>query len=546
MHAGTERAVSVRERTQVQEVLRGSQGAAPRRERSDQPIGGGQGPFRSTFLGAAARRPGCPPRHCRKQKRSSCCRSLSAPISRRSHACFGAPSGRSGRKPSSASILAAQRRLPEAIALLDRVANDPEAAFAQTAREIAASLQPSHEAQARDLEYFLQQDHRWDQILDEQAQAFFALTYARTLMECGRFSEAVDWGRIAVELGREEPVHAVLISALVKNRQLEEAERELAAACKAWPRSEGLWSCRLQLDLVRGRWRAVVDQLDAKGFDRFTKHVGLKTAVITRAMAQGGVGDALGMLETCNAHPELSTCEELAELRADAEATRRAAERQKRRAHDLEAELSRVIDLRRMAMPVGPKSPEAGTDEVRSSVERNHAQLLARLTPASRAHLLSAGKLWEKLADEPAEDHGPVVLQLARALEGEVNRLLVDPFVGHALALGIQLSKLQVATDGGLRPTANRLSLGGGSGVAPRASGAAQRGRVDDGAAQCSVGSASRSADRELLGLPQRVEGCSQGLFEERVPTDHPERCARAESGWPRGRGDPARSVLAS
>jgi len=106
-------------------------------------------------------------------------------------------------------------------------------------------------------------------------------------------------------------------------------------------------------------------------------------------------------------------------------------------------------------MPAQPPAPEA-----RTAVEKDRAELLARLTPSGRAHVISASRLWEKLIDHPAEDHGPVVLQLARALEGEVNRLVVDPFVGHALDQRMPLSRLQATTDGNLRPSANRVSLG--------------------------------------------------------------------------------------
>lgn len=80
-----------------------------------------------------------------------------------------------------------------------------------------------------------------------------------------------------------------------------------------------------------------------------------------------------------------------------------------------------------------------------------------------RSVLESAAFLWEQLAQHPQQDHGPVVLQLARVLEGEVNQRLIDPLVSFALEHGWSLSDLPPVASGKLAHEHNRISLGDAS-----------------------------------------------------------------------------------
>lgn len=89
-----------------------------------------------------------------------------------------------------------------------------------------------------------------------------------------------------------------------------------------------------------------------------------------------------------------------------------------------------------------------------------HKDVLDRVPSNALRLLKSAQKLWLQLANTPQDDHGPVILQLARVIEAEANRRIIDPMVQIAQQQDIPLHTLPTTRPQHLKPSDNRLSLG--------------------------------------------------------------------------------------
>ena len=98
-------------------------------------------------------------------------------------------------------------------------------------------------------------------------------------------------------------------------------------------------------------------------------------------------------------------------------------------------------------------------EAIRSWVEKR-SDIFGALSSSAHDILQSSEVLWRNLESHPSHDHGPVVMQLARVVESEVNRRLIDPLVAQTLSHGGRLQDLPQVAVGTLKPKKNRLSLG--------------------------------------------------------------------------------------
>ena len=74
--------------------------------------------------------------------------------------------------------------------------------------------------------------------------------------------------------------------------------------------------------------------------------------------------------------------------------------------------------------------------------------------------LISAELMWNNLVEHSEHDHGPVILQLSRVVEGVVNKRLMDPMAKLSLKMGQELNSLDKISNGTIRRRANQLTLG--------------------------------------------------------------------------------------
>ncbi len=95
--------------------------------------------------------------------------------------------------------------------------------------------------------------------------------------------------------------------------------------------------------------------------------------------------------------------------------------------------------------------------EFEDFLEQHH---LEKLGEETKQLLKSAELLWRQWKQKTDEDHGPVILQLARAVESEANKRIVDVLVNFALKNGYQLEDLPLPRTTQLKESQNRLSLG--------------------------------------------------------------------------------------
>ena len=94
------------------------------------------------------------------------------------------------------------------------------------------------------------------------------------------------------------------------------------------------------------------------------------------------------------------------------------------------------------------------------TLKKQYPQICKILPKHLMKILISSELLWNKLSEHPDHDHGPVVLQLARVVEGMVNKTMIDPLVKRVLNMGIEISELNSISGGLISKSLNRLSMG--------------------------------------------------------------------------------------
>jgi tetratricopeptide (TPR) repeat protein len=104
-----------------------------------------------------------------------------------------------------------------------------------------------------------------------------------------------------------------------------------------------------------------------------------------------------------------------------------------------------------------PKVPQA--EQTAKAEEPQLPAWLEGLGDEPRAQLLSAELIWNQLRAHRGQDHSPVVVQLARVLEREVNDVLVDPLVRRYTDAGGDIERLPGRDGWPVAPTNNKLSL---------------------------------------------------------------------------------------
>ena len=258
----------------------------------------------------------------------------------------------------------------------------------------------------------------------------------------------------------------------------EQAETEASISLQLWPDSVPLLMVGALSADALGSWAAVLDRVAALG-DPWTLENDLRDAIVAaklRALcALERPLDALlsfeGHLETALTDPELRRLRDtvVAEtakhfshltrtverdqrrLRAQHEETRRVVAELRRGAERKQEEIHRLL-RKREASSAAPATRQIPTWEV--------PRLPQSMATPQVALIESAERAWESLAARPQDDHGAVVIQLARVVESVINQQAVDPLAALCLARHKTLAPLETVTSGLLRPSNNRLSLG--------------------------------------------------------------------------------------
>ncbi len=293
-----------------------------------------------------------------------------------------------------------------------------------------------------------------------------------------RHEEAAVHYERAARLDPSDNRSARLAHALIAADRDEEAEREVAVGLQAWPGSKLLLLAGVLSADASGNSEQVLERIAALG-DPWTVEPALGEALVfaeVRALVQ--LDRPMDALMCFEEHLEATLADD--ELRSLREAVvkdveqrfaqlEKAVEREKRRLRSHREDTMRAIaDLRRGADrkrdEIGRLLRERGESRTAPAAAEDgawEAPPLGGLSSGNQRSLIeSAERLWSALAARPEDDHGAVVIQLARAVEALVNGRLVDRLAGLCIERHGNLSAIQAVTTAAVRAVNNRLSLG--------------------------------------------------------------------------------------
>lgn len=400
-------------------------------------------------------------------------------------------------------VLQALERRDDLEAHLRALMGDPEPGMRDTAALHLGRLLLEKDEPAQALEVLepLLAGDRQESLIFVQSRHNYLVYLGEALYRVGRREEAAERYRQALQILPAEPATLRLLELLVELGRFDEAEAWAQQALQTYPDSRDLAHAALAVHAHFGQWPRCVELLERIGLAWFEEQGMLDRGLQLWARALVSTGSPFDALALCEDHlARVAASEELlqmhgeilestraavarlqaslgaqelqvAELRKTQEALSRQIERSRIAHRDLKrafreqerAGLEAFVNGTLRSGRQAGEAPPAGSpraEEIRLALAASHPEVMAALPEHLRTVLVSAELLWATLGAQPDDDHGPVALQLARVVEGEVNRLLIDPLVGIASAREGGLAELSTMTRAAIMPDKNRLSLG--------------------------------------------------------------------------------------
>jgi tetratricopeptide (TPR) repeat protein len=318
---------------------------------------------------------------------------------------------------------------------------------------------------------------------DPELQVGLCTVIADTLAALHDDAAALGWYDRALALEPTDDLRLSCAGTLVRLGSYDRAEKLLGQVRAAGSTSAELGFLQLLVDDHFDRWSAVVEGFDRVGLAWLREEKKLREGLgaAIRAWLELDRPDRAQAL--CEAAlEEMLADEHLRDLRAtvirrmtarfeelrsglEGERQRRAEEQQQsdrlRQQVERQRERELVVHRRAEAQRRQLSSLRAQAREAPAPVHPPALPAhLAGLRPEAAAQLRSALLIHAQLAAHPDADHGPVVVQLARVLEGEVNRVLVDRLVGLHLKQGGALDDFPGPAHCSVVARGNRWSLG--------------------------------------------------------------------------------------
>lgn len=340
---------------------------------------------------------------------------------------------------------------------------------------------------------------------DKELQRRYCETRGNCLREIDDFDTALYWFRKALTYDKNLGIYHKISIILTRTGRFEEAESIVKEGLDLYPDSFELQFSKFLLLEHFARWEEASQCLEDIGLERFREKGLLKEGLfmwIRHLAYRGKILEALVFTESFMA--EILVDEDLKNLRhnllqqviaiyqqmqnmigeqqhqidqmaqkhqhlwqkleqgrSKEDRLQDVLEHQQKLQHQLEItqqrEKSLRLQLQQTELPK-PKPDTLHASQVPLAITL--PTIYSDLPDSMRQILYSAEVLWHKLSTDAAQDHGPVVLQLARVIEGEINRLFIDQLVAFALERNYKLSDFPTIALGHLKTMGNRLSLG--------------------------------------------------------------------------------------
>ena len=334
------------------------------------------------------------------------------------------------------------------------------------------------------------EDNEWQYLINLQMGASLRLTK--------RFQEAFEYLLISKSFKESPNIYYELIIVAHAMNRFDEAESFMAKAESKFKTDNVLKYLRFNLNEALGNWEHTILLAERLGLDWFRKNDLFSEGIAFKLIALLNLDKPFEALKFCeDILDELLEHQELRDLRQQAfketeaqyeqyrnligsqtsklkelKKTRKLLieENRKKRNNKNKLEKSlnsqRVLEqelgrLRNQNPPEKNKAPSVSNSPKPFEVlKKEYPQICKALPTHLMKILISAELLWNKLSEHPDQDHGPVVLQLARVVEGMVNKTMIDPLVKKVLNMGLEISELSSISGGIISKSLNRLSLG--------------------------------------------------------------------------------------
>ena len=322
----------------------------------------------------------------------------------------------------------------------------------------------------------------------------FCDSYSECLKGLSRYDEAIKYCREALEIRDSERVWTRLILTLALNKQFEEASAESVKALEIFPETSQIISLHYLILSYLCQYKKCLEFIDDKGETWFKENNLHKDYLKYKIKMLAYLDRPFEALEFCEPYLEIIIADkELKEQRdkvfkflrqlfdqeiktrekkgqkLNPEKTAKTLEKLEKEHENLKRELEASTitheNLRSRVTHLRDKVDKFQDEKSRNKLlATTHKQRIKQEYPNMkdqyRQMLVSAEVLWEKLKRYPNQDHSPIVLQLSRAVEGEVNRLLINPLVQVNKSYKNNAALLSSVIKGKVLTKNNRLSLG--------------------------------------------------------------------------------------
>jgi tetratricopeptide (TPR) repeat protein len=321
---------------------------------------------------------------------------------------------------------------------------------------------------------------------EPQWKRTFAIHYGMLLDKQGRADEALQAFQDALQYEPKAPVYGYILDILWDQKEYEQARQLSLKAVKSEPHEPRLRGALCQIEDFFENWEASLLQHERVGMEWFRQEQRTNEGIWLKTRALLGLGRPLEALHFCeDVLPEMLQDDALTALRkqilkevqAQFEQLRSQVGEHEKSYHQLE-ETQRMLAKQREENQRRERAYQhilQRNETLRQTLNTFHTPgfispqqqeetiddtILSSLDAAQQAILQSALALWNQLKHNPQHDHGPYILQLARIVEAQLNRYMIDPLCQWTLDNQFAFSDLPRPSINALKPSHNRLSLG--------------------------------------------------------------------------------------
>lgn len=337
------------------------------------------------------------------------------------------------------------------------------------------------------IQRLLPQESLFQMLHEDSWRRTFLIHHGMVLEHQNRYDSALMSFEQALRYAPQGPVLGHMLELLWEQERQEEAHQLGQKALQFCPEDRQLRIAVCQMEDFFGNWEIALQQCEELGLDGFSQEEKHNEFIAIKMRCLLGMNQLIEAMKWCEQHIDTIRQDSyLTELRGYVlQEMYTQFERFQKQQGEHETTHQKIIEIQktlkrerkanqrreRAYKHILHKNESLRHSMSQSSISLmldSHSQthdsipkhILHSLPESQQPILKSALQLWDKLQPHPQDDHGPIVLQLSRVVEGQLNRLWVDPICQWTLQMEYSLSILPQPSTMQLTAKNNRLSLG--------------------------------------------------------------------------------------